>query len=291
MKIASLYEFMRAREYIRLRKEAGDPWPWTEDVILQKYKFTNVHREHDRTTRQFNDEFYSQHQDSPMGVQLLNCAMFRYFGTIEFARSAGWQRTFRPGHLKNLAKVRLSEGKRVFTGAYRITTGGMPGPKHNTVVDRFLAGVWEASDDLVRIMRRTKSWEATIERLSKVRGFGGTGFMAKEVILDTMFTSIWDELPEDYNTWCPAGPGARRGINRLREDRATDAGMTPQFALERMLEIFTQAPKYWPEEWPALSLHDIQFQLCEFDKYERTRLGEGRPRSRYQPPQPSGDAR
>ena len=32
---------------------------------------------------------------------------------------------------------------------------------------------------------------------------------------------------------------------------------------------------------PALEMRDIEHCLCEFDKYERTRLGEGRPRAKY----------
>jgi hypothetical protein len=31
----------------------------------------------------------------------------------------------------------------------------------------------------------------------------------------------------------------------------------------------------------ALSCSDVQFCLCEYDKYERTRLGEGKPKNKY----------
>ena len=51
MRTKEFYSFMVKRENIRLRKEAKEPWPWTEDKILQTYKFTNVKREHDRTTK------------------------------------------------------------------------------------------------------------------------------------------------------------------------------------------------------------------------------------------------
>ncbi len=36
-------------------------------------------------------------------------------------------------------------------------------------------------------------------------------------------------------------------------------------------------------KYPRLELRDIEHSLCEFDKYERVRLGEGRPRSMYKP--------
>ncbi len=30
--------------------------------------------------------------------------------------------------------------------------------------------------------------------------------------------------------------------------------------------------------WPPLELREIEHSLCEFDKYERVRLGEGKPK-------------
>lgn len=36
----------------------------------------------------------------------------------------------------------------------------------------------------------------------------------------------------------------------------------------------------------AMTAHDVQFNLCEAYKYLRMRAGEGKPRSRYKPPQP-----
>jgi hypothetical protein len=36
-----------------------------------------------------------------------------------------------------------------------------------------------------------------------------------------------------------------------------------------------------PDDYPPLHAQDVQNCLCEFDKYERVRLGEGKPRSTY----------
>jgi len=43
--------FIRERESIRKKKESGSPPPWTDDPFLQKYKFTNVWRQDDKTTK------------------------------------------------------------------------------------------------------------------------------------------------------------------------------------------------------------------------------------------------
>lgn len=281
--VNDFFGFMRERETIRLRKEAGLPWPWTEDKILQEFKFTNVKRDHDRTTYRLVNEFYEPNRDSPPDVQLFNCALYRYFGTIEFAHAVGWQTGFNPERIKAVAKARLAAGERVFTGAYVITNQGIKAPKQDVVVDIFLAGVWANREAIVAEAHKRHHWRDMIIELQKVPGFGGTGFMAKEVALDTILTSMWPGMPEDFNMWCPAGPGARRGINRLlgvdlKRPMKTDVAVT------YMRGLLQSSAVYWRADFVELTLHDIQFQLCEFDKYERVRLGQGRPRSKYRPP-------
>src|SRR5258708_4211053 len=107
---------MRERESIRLKKLAGEPWPWTKDKILQTYSFTNVKREHDRTSQLLIQEFYKPNFLAPREQIILNCAIARNFGTIEFMREIGWQNKFNPTLLKKVARARLQQGKKVFTG-------------------------------------------------------------------------------------------------------------------------------------------------------------------------------
>lgn len=278
--VKAFYDFMKEREQIRLNKESGLSWPWTKDPIFQEYKFTNVKRSDDKTTRLLKKEFYDKNQDAKPEVQLLNCAIFRYFGTIEFARAIGWQKTFEPEKVKSVAKNRLENGERVFTGAYMITNLGRKGPKQDIVVDTFIAGLWYEANELVKDVQENNSWMRLIHKMMIIEGFGGTGFMSKEVVLDTMLTSFWKNPPVDLNTWCPAGPGARRGLNRLH-GRDLNFRITEKQAVEEMIDIFDQRTKFWPLKNVSLELHDIQFQLCEFDKYLRVRNNEGRPRSKY----------
>lgn len=53
--IEEFFDFMIERESIRIRRQRSpaDPLKWTEDPIFRSYKFTNVRRENDRTTRGF----------------------------------------------------------------------------------------------------------------------------------------------------------------------------------------------------------------------------------------------
>ena len=282
MRTEEFYAFMKKRESLRLRKEAGDPWPWSDDEILNTYKFTNVKRSHDRTTKWFWDAL-DNNKDAPLHVILFNCALFRYFGTIEFYESIGWQPTWNQEialAVKARAQIRLDNKQRVFTGAYVITNQGISAPKQEVVVDHFLWPLWHWCSYLVDVARRTKSWETVATEMMKLKGFGGTGFMTKEVLQDAMHTEVLADCT-DRNTWCPVGPGAHRGINRLME-RDVKARLKTQEGLDIMRRLFNAQDEYWPDYGPGeLELHDIQFQLCEFDKHERVKLGQGRPRSKY----------
>lgn len=291
--------FIKERELIRLRKEAGFPWPWTKDKILQMYKFTHVHRCYDRTTDCLVKEFYNPNRDHAPAVILYNCGVFRWFGSIEFARVLGWQTSHHGTRMKRLAAKELKKDRKVFTGAYIITSGGVPGPKEDYVSD--LLGVfWRRIDILVKIAEDTNSWEQVYAKLHEYPGFGGSGFMCKEVLLDAMLTPVLSKV-KDRMTWTPVGPGARRGLNRVLQ-RSLDQHWTEEGALRGVQELHerivgdwskfvkqNQNDKSFDRARPMLPLAvtDVQFQLCEFDKYERVRLGQGRPRSLYVPPQGS----
>jgi len=287
---SDFFEFMKKREQVRLRKEAGLSFPWVDDDILSSYKFTNVYRHYDRTSAELRRMFYNDHAHETGAEILMNCALFRYFGTYEFAEVIGWQKyeEFDFEGIKEAARQRLALRQRVFTGAYVITNQGISAPKQEVVVDYFLRPLWQAAPRLMNIAMNTLSWKKVATEMRLIPGFGGSGFMTKETLLDTTYTSLWghrDEegmsFPEDWSRWTPVGPGARRGISRLlgNDEPKNEKEITSFNAIMKLFE--DQELLGWPGEWKSLSPHDVQFQLCEFDKYERVRLGQGRPRSVY----------
>jgi len=292
MRAKEFYAYAAEREQIRLAKAAGKPWPWTKDPILQTYKFTNVRREYDRTTQEFK-KIYARHPDAPPELIWLNCAIARYFGSEEYYTAIGWQNDFKPAHLKAVAKERAGQGQKVFTGAYVITNQGISAPKEDVVVDMFIKGVWEARKKLQNMMGLSKgSWESVLDQLSHVQGFGGSGFMGKEVTLDTMFfPNFWPKKrtdhidgswPRDYGDWTPIGPGAQRGLMRVfsGESPRVHPELLKKVGLKDLLKLHAAQAGFWKNKgWLAPT--DIQFTLCEFDKYERVRLKEGKPRSQY----------
>jgi hypothetical protein len=280
----TLWYYMNERESIRLKKAAGAPRPWTKDEILNTYKFVNVKRLHDRTTQWALNNWYKPHADRPLGEQLFNCAVFRYFGTMEFAKAVDWQSTgyWQEWLEKNAAQM-LATGEKVFTGAYIITSGGSSGPKYQYVVRKVLKPFYERRNAIAELAQQSRSWQQVAELMYKLPGFGGSGFMTKEVLQDALLTPVFRGV-RDASTWTPIGPGARRGLNRLY-GRFLHERMTDEIALEQIRYLLKLAPKHVSRNVMALDLtaHDIQFALCEVDKYMRVKNGEGRPRSLYTP--------
>jgi hypothetical protein len=276
--VKHFFWFLQERESIRLKKARGEPYPWTTDPILQKFKFTNVKREHDRTTALLIKEFYDPHFNAPREQILLNCAIARYFGTIEFMRAVGWQETFNPDYLISVAAQRKQTGERVFTGAYMVLAGKVKGvPKHESVVREFLADLWKHREILCYGFDQ---WRLFHELLTEVHGFGGSGFMAKELMLDTRLTSFWPKPPVDRNFWTPVGPGSMRGAARIL-GYTDKRKLSPEQTRDVCLDLFSIRHKFLPRDFVKLELTDIQFQLCEHDKHQRVLLGQGRPRSLY----------
>ena len=59
--VARLVNFIVARHSIYDRRAKGDHKPWTDDEILQRYRFCNVYRELDTVTQWIADNWRRPH--------------------------------------------------------------------------------------------------------------------------------------------------------------------------------------------------------------------------------------
>jgi hypothetical protein len=271
---ADFWAYLREREAIRLRRAQGLPREeWTTDPIMKTYRFTNVKREHDRTTMLLQREFYTGRSlTHPSPVALLNATSARYFGTIESMRANGWMGDWgvaRRDVMAELTDRRLLLGEKVYTSAYVVPAGGRTGPKVNVVCD-VLDGIWLEAEMILK----TDSWRDACFRMCMLDCVGS--FMAKEVLLDYVLATGW--VPMDWQTWTPVGPGGRLGAGVVRY------GMLERIAEPEALDVIRAVYDHRATEWSGveLDLTDIQFAFCEFAKYEKARLG-GRPKRYFSP--------
>ena len=282
--VESYFGWINERHSIYQRRVANENPPWTEDRILQDYKFTNPFRENDKVTVWMRENWTKPNHNRSHGEIIFNCCLFRMIGTSEFADAHKWvneDHGWDKNRTKELIQERLSKGLRTFTGAYIITNQGLKAPKSEVVVDYFLTPIWENKEALSKIAEETLSLQAVHTAMGFHKGWGGGGFMSYEVVTDLNYTPVLDTAKDQFS-WANAGPGAKRGLNRIHL-RDLKKSMNQQTANTEMQLLLEEAPKYCKPHVPVrlVDMRTIEHSLCEWDKYERVRLGQGTPRSRY----------
>ncbi|MBE16836.1 MAG: hypothetical protein CL867_11365 [Cytophagaceae bacterium] len=273
MEAERFFDFLNERHLIYLKKLRGENYPWTDDPILHKYKFTNVFRENDKTTVWFRENVREPMRLEPEVA--LATIIFRWFNLINSGQILLEEDLYRNWDSKHCYEVLEKEDQWV-TGAYIIKTpNGMNKLEGvcycvDQIVNdgnKFMDSIYEARHSLHKL------WEVLMPY-----PFMGP-FMAYEVVTDWRHTWV-GETAEDIMTWGNPGPGAKRGLNRV-QGRPVDKNIKSIINIQEMQELLDMSPDWLHGQVPSLEMRDIEHTLCEFDKYERVRKGEGKPRSIY----------
>ena len=69
--VSAFFDFCREREKIRLVRESGAPYPWTDDPIFQQGRFLNIFREDDRVSKAILSFAKDLEKDLPMLIHTL----------------------------------------------------------------------------------------------------------------------------------------------------------------------------------------------------------------------------
>lgn len=295
MRADDFFGYAIERESIRLRRFVeGGPGPWTTDPVLQQYRFCNVDREDDAVTSWFAANVREPLQDQE--EVLLATVLFRWFNTVRTGQAlfqnperrvelTPWGQYLQTGsrkHLEWAIRDRM-DGPPYTTGAYMIKTPAGMGKVEGVLwcVDQ----IAPKARDLARWMRYSgASLQAATEELAKFPFMGP--FMAYEVVTDLRHTALLRGAP-DIMTWANPGPGAARGLDRFARDALgtrdrnnTQHRAVMQQEMQAILEL-SQDGGRWPSNWKPWEMRTVEHTLCEFDKYERARLGEGRPKQLF----------
>lgn len=269
----------RERYNILLRRQRGEPKPWTQDPVFQSWRFCNVFREDDRTTVWFRENIREPLRDNP-SVMLATIA-FRAFNRIEtgevlkpYLLADNWDLAEWEHDLRAFRR----DGNSVVTGAYMIKTA----PN----MDKISGVLYQLREAKMRepgLLAWAKDY--TPEKRSMqglwelLRTFPYMGdFTSNEVVVDLSHTYVLERAP-DKMTWTNPGPGCTIGIGMLLYANAEAFNRTSRKDREVMLEIMkyflkaSQEEKHWPQQWPAWTLHTVQFWFCELQKFMKGQQG------------------
>jgi hypothetical protein len=274
MRVNDLVNFIAARESVRLAKERGDPKPWTKNPILQDYRFCNIRREDDTVTKWLAANWRGPHAPDPdLWFGMLVGRLFNWPPTLG---AVGYPVPYRGAAILKKINVLKKSGFKVFSSAYIVSTNGHAQDKAEYLVEHVLNPAWAARKHLRPY--HSEPLFHFYERLLTVNGLGS--FMAAQIIADVKYVEPLCSASDWWGFAAP-GPGSQRGLARVYEI-PTDSHWrrgTWHSALMALAEKLN--PELRRIDIGALHNQDIQNCLCEFDKYERVRLGEGRPRNNY----------
>ena len=271
--IERFFWWMEERHRIFLKKNMGlSRQQWTDDEILKTYRFTNPFRENDKTTVWFRENMRDPLKNND--AVLMATVIFRWFNFIQTGETL-LANNLHIDWNPEVAREEIKKQSKYVTGGYIIKT-----PDGMDKVDGVIwcvNRIWPQREQLANDIRSNNlrgSWNLFMQ-------FPYLGaFMSYELITDLRHTHLLDTADDIY-TWANAGPGAMRGLNRIHGRPLNFKSRKHNFNLE-MRDLLSMSPLHLTEDFlPKLEMRDIEHSLCEFDKYERVRNGEGAPRGRY----------
>ncbi len=278
---AVLRYWVGERHRIYLKKEAGDPWPWTADPVLRAYRFTNVSRRFDKLTKLLWADLAHARGAAD---QAFRCVLFRLFnraGTWALLRPVATLRKWDLAVATRALEEASKRGDKLTSGVWMVGA-----PKG---VPCYLSQL-QSADLLARqAAREIATACGTLESArTAVLGVPYCGpFVANEVLMDLAYGTRLLDSALDRETWVTLGPGSVRGIRRITEGTSatgfTQLKATPDdtAAFWRIANGLIKKP---PAPAPALTVHDVEHCLCEYDKYARALFDNGHIKNRYRPP-------
>jgi len=253
-----------------------------------KYTFGTYHKNREDALLEIKKLYANSDRCTPDSIDkklvAANIMVYRLFNLDTHAKEYGF--IYDLDDYLNWLHDKHSLGKKIFTSAH-LTTGVAFEDKIDTY-SRAAKIAWEMAPKIVNACKSNRM-QIVFEEL--LNGYLIGKFVAYEIACDLRFTPLFSETPEDVLTWANMGGGAQRGLQRLGMPAFNkDVGLKSMVCLwaesEEFLQDHVKKHKELPlsaraVEYPPFELREIEHSLCEFDKYERIRLNQGRPRQKY----------
>jgi hypothetical protein len=272
------WQFAAERQRVFEARVAGTRWPWTEDRILQEYKFCNVYRAADRVSQYLIRDVAYRQDDSSPADRLFQIVAFRNFSNLrtwetvtEILSRSPRIADIESGEFENALTEAKNRNGGLYTGAFILCATDAYGrkTKHLNHVELF-------RDMFVRSRLAEQILEASSleDVYHSLHAFPLMGdFMSYQMAIDLNYSEHVDFSENDFTK---PGPGALRGIKKVFSDLG---GLTPQEIIMWMVENQEAEFKRLGLEFNGLwgrpiQAIDAQNLFCETDKYCREAVPE-----------------
>lgn len=268
------WRFAAERQAIFFRRIANEPAPWTDDEILLAFRFTNAYRASDRVSQYLirNVIYSNNHTLEDQVFRILLFKLFNKIGTWQLLESrigAIRYSTYQFEQFDKILTEALSAGKRIYSSAYIMPSGGGRYPRkhraHLRLLERMMA------EDLPNKLVDCRSMGSAFALL---RGYPMMGdFLAYQYVTDLNYGEATNFAEMEFVV---PGPGARSGIKKCFPDvRDWTEEDIIRWVAENQEAQFTKRGLDFKSLWGRpLQLIDCQNLFCEIDKYSRVRFPE-----------------
>lgn len=264
--------FACERQNIFWKKLSGEPAPWTNDKILQEYKFCNSYRASDRVSQYliknviYNGKKYSA-EDTIFRIVLFKIfnlestweLFIKYFGDVRLE-------TFNIEEYSKVLNATIDAGKAIYNDAYISCANKAFGFEHKH--DNHLAlikkmFIEDKMQDKILLCKTMK------EAFEIIRAYPLIGnFMAYQLVTDINYSDAVNCREDEFTV---AGPGSKRGIAKCFVDKGnmTDEDIIRYMQQNQDKEFARLNLNFKRIGNRPLQLIDCQNIFCELDKYCR----------------------
>jgi hypothetical protein len=272
------WKFAAKRQDVFFKRLEGDQYPWSDDPILAKYRFTNVYRASDRVSQYLiqNVIYKDGLPNTPQEVlfRILLFKLFNKIDTWELLESHFGPLTLESYKFNRYDKIlthALTNGKRIYSAAYIMPSGQSTfgyEKKHSNHLK--LIELMLNKELHLRLMEATKMQQA-FELIKEFPGMGN--FLAYQMLIDINYSNLINFSESEFVV---PGPGAMGGISKCFADMGDLNSMEIiKFMTDNQEVEFERLGLNFKTLWGRkLQLIDCQNIFCEVDKYSRVKHPE-----------------
>ena len=264
------WRFAAERQDVFFRRLRNMPPPWTDDPIVERFKFTNAYRASDRVSQfLIRHVIYSGPQDEEN--LFFRTILFKLFNKIEtwklFQDAFGTLtcRNFDVDAFDAVLTKAMSRKQTIYSAAYIMPSGGKQGDakkhcNHLKLLKMML------SDGAATRLARSKKMREAFELLLSYPMIGE--FLAYQYVTDINYSELTDFSEMEFAV---PGPGARDGIRKCFHDLGglNESDIIKMIADRQQVEFERLGIEFQSLWGRPLQLIDCQNLFCEVGKYAR----------------------
>ena len=250
--VESFFNYCIERENIRIKRESGEAFPWSEDKIFQKGRFLNVFREDDRVSKSIIDFAKPLTDDLPLLIQALFFG--RWCNRQETIDKLNHEDLLDADKLKDKL-IQLEQWENF--NAYPVQDV-IWNEKTYSRIDTATTLFYEIKDDLTEIVL-----DSNLDVIQATKNINKRFKMENDFpIFMALIDIAWfreDVIP--ITSQVPTGIGAQPYLDRLQEYLDLESHQAVA------TEMISLQKEYWPEAKRTFYPIDIEYQSCECRKY------------------------